>query len=190
MVTKSGVYSSLHSNCHHQITYACINFKIFFPPPYERKIWHYGNSNIEAIRSSLNNIDWDRLFTNANVNRLVEIFNNCITNVFNNYIPHETITIDDKDPPWLTPRIKKKISDKNTLYKEYLQNGKSQIDFNKVHDACNLINELIVENKKSYYNRIIRKLSNPKTSSKAYWSTLKTFFCDKKVPVIHPSLDK
>ena len=32
------------------------------------------------------------------------------------------------------------------------------------------------------------KLSNSKTSSKSYWSILKTFFCDKKVPVIPPLL--
>ena len=145
MVTKSGVYSSLHSNCHHQITYACINFKIFFPLPYERKIWHYGNANIESIRSSLNNIDWDRLFTNTNVNKQVEIFNNCLTNVINNYIPNKTITIDDKDPPWLTSQIKNKINFKNDLYKNFLQNGRSHDDFYKIREACNSVNQSIIE---------------------------------------------
>ena len=69
MVSNSGVYPSLHTNCHHQIIYAHINFKIFFPPPYERKVWHYAKANTDAIRISINNIDWDRLFANANVNR-------------------------------------------------------------------------------------------------------------------------
>ena len=186
MVTKSGVYSSLHPNCHHQITYACINFKIFFPPPYERKIWHYGNANIESIRSSLNNIDWDRLFTNTNVNKQVEIFNNCLTNVINNYIPNKTITIDDKDPPWLTSQIKNKINFKNDLYKNFLRNGRSHDDFYKIREACNSVNQSIIESKNAYYNRLSRKLNNPKTSSKAYWSILKSFFCDKKIPVIPP----
>ena len=37
LVMESGVHSSLHPNCHHQITYAKFNLKIYYPPPYERK---------------------------------------------------------------------------------------------------------------------------------------------------------
>ena len=38
IVINSGVYSSLHPNCHIQIIYANINFKLFFPPPYQSQI--------------------------------------------------------------------------------------------------------------------------------------------------------
>ena len=38
LVTDSCVHPSLHSNCHHQIVYAKFNFKIIYPPPYERHI--------------------------------------------------------------------------------------------------------------------------------------------------------
>ena len=31
LVMKSGVHSSLHPNCHHQITYATFNLKIHYP---------------------------------------------------------------------------------------------------------------------------------------------------------------
>ena len=41
LVMESGVHSSLHPNCHHQITYAKFNLKMYYPPPYEREIWHY-----------------------------------------------------------------------------------------------------------------------------------------------------
>ena len=30
-----------------------------------------------------------------------------------NFIPHETVTCDDRDPPWMTSLIKKAIKDKN-----------------------------------------------------------------------------
>ena len=36
---NSGVHSSLHPNCHHQITYLKINLKVDYPPPYERLVW-------------------------------------------------------------------------------------------------------------------------------------------------------
>ena len=34
LVVKSGVQSSLHQNCHHQIVFARLNLKVVFPPPY------------------------------------------------------------------------------------------------------------------------------------------------------------
>ena len=40
MITNYGVLPSLHTNCHHQIIFANLNFNISIPPPYERHIWH------------------------------------------------------------------------------------------------------------------------------------------------------
>ena len=33
LITESGVHSSLHSNCHHQIIFAKFNFKVVYPSP-------------------------------------------------------------------------------------------------------------------------------------------------------------
>ena len=41
LVMESGVHSSLHENCHHQLVYAKFNLKVCYPPPYEHEIWHY-----------------------------------------------------------------------------------------------------------------------------------------------------
>ena len=41
LITGSGIYPSLHSNCHHQIICGKFNLKIFYPPSYERHIWHH-----------------------------------------------------------------------------------------------------------------------------------------------------
>ena len=108
MITKSGVLSSLHPNCHHQIIYAKINFKIIYPPPYERHIWHYTRANIHEMRHCLENINWERTFYNLNVDKQVQIFNDYFLYICYNYIPKETITINDKDPPWITNCIKKR----------------------------------------------------------------------------------
>ena len=39
LVMESGVQSSLHENCHHEIIHAKFNHKICYPPPYEPEIW-------------------------------------------------------------------------------------------------------------------------------------------------------
>ena len=46
-------------------------------------------------------------------------------NIFSNYIPDRLVTIDGKDPPWMTEKIKNKILGKNYIYKSYASNGKT-----------------------------------------------------------------
>ena len=38
MVVNSGVHSSLHANCHHQIVFAKFGLKVYHPPPYEHEV--------------------------------------------------------------------------------------------------------------------------------------------------------
>ena len=49
------------------------------------------------------------------------------------------------------------------------------------------VSALIYEKKNDYYNGLAKILSDPTTSSKTYWSILKTFYNTKKVPII-PSI--
>ena len=58
MITDSGVHPSLHQNCHHQIIFAKVNMKIFYPPPYKRLIWDYRNANVKAINSAIESFNW------------------------------------------------------------------------------------------------------------------------------------
>ena len=41
LVMSSGIHSSFHQNCHHQIIFAKFNLKVHYPPPYEREVWHF-----------------------------------------------------------------------------------------------------------------------------------------------------
>ena len=102
MVVESGVHPSLHPNCHHQIVFAKFNLMISYPPPYSREVWHYREANTDLIRRAISNFNWEKAFYNTNVNKKVSIFSETILNVLSNYIPHETLVCDDKDPPWLT----------------------------------------------------------------------------------------
>ena len=96
---ESGVHSSLHENCHHQITYAKFNLKIYYLLPYEREVWHYQKANVENIRKAISEFPWERRFANSDVNEKVYLFNKTIKNIVSNYIPHETIICNDRDPP-------------------------------------------------------------------------------------------
>ena len=119
IVVESGVHPSLHPNCHHQIIFAKFNLKIYYPPPYLREVWHYKEANADLIKQAISNFNWEKAFSNNNINENVSLFNKTILNILNNYIPHETIICDDKDPPWFNSWIKSLIENKNKIRKNY-----------------------------------------------------------------------
>ena len=147
LVMESGVRSSLQPNCHHQITYAKFNLKIYYPPPYEREIWHYEKANVDHIRRSINEFSREKCFANISVNNKVHMFNKTIKNIMSNYIPHETIICDDRDPPWINKDIKQLILDKNHAYKSYIRNDKSLQLFNQFQFLQTRLSSLIEESK-------------------------------------------
>ena len=95
-------------------------------------------------------------------------------------IPNKLVTFDDKDPPWMTEKLKEKIKGKLKVYRDFLKNGKTEADYMHVHHAITEVSQLVLEIKDKYYNKLSMKLNNSKTSSKTYWSILKTFYNGKK----------
>ena len=49
LVVESGVHSSPHPNCNHQVVFATFNLSIPYPPPYKRTVWFYEKANPELI---------------------------------------------------------------------------------------------------------------------------------------------
>ena len=100
----------------------------------------------------------------------VYIFAKTIKNIFPNFIPRETTFCDDRDPPWISNKIKKLINKKNTAYQSYIQNGKNEPSFRVFQAIQNILLCAIEVSKQQYYSRISKKLTDSSTSPKAYWS--------------------
>ena len=75
----------------------------------------------------MNEFNWERAFFNLDINEMVSVCNTTIKNIMANFIPHETIICDDRDPSWINNRIKKLINERNSLYKDYRKNNDTQI---------------------------------------------------------------
>ena len=182
----SSVHSSLHVNCHRQIIFAKFNLQIYYPPPYKRVVWHYKHENTDHIRRAICGFNWDRSFANKDVNEMVNIFHETISDVLNNYIPHETIIRNDQDPPWINYKVKKAIHKKNQLFSRLKSNNNNGTVLKKLQCLQNKFNDLIDTAKTQYYTQISMKLMDPTTSTKTYWSILKICLNDKKIPCNHP----
>ena len=105
--------------------HAKFNLKIHFPPPYERVIWHYGQGNTELIRRAVHEFNWQRAFSNLNINERVSFFNKTISNTVLIFISNEKVICDDRDPPCINIRMKNLINDKEILCKKYVCSGKN-----------------------------------------------------------------
>ena len=101
-------------------------------------------------------------------------------NILTNYIPNKYINIDDRDPPWMNETLKNKIKLKKSLHKWN--------NFMEIQKLSREISDMILKRKEKYCHHLSLKLNNPNTSAKIYWSILKSFYNDTKVPLIPPLL--
>ena len=135
---------------------------------------------IPSINCAIDIFDWGNSFKGKNVHEQVHFFNKTILNIFHNYIPNKTILCNDKDPPWFNNEIRRILTKKNQIFEQYIANGKSQTDYERLKLTCNSLTETIRSSKEKLYCKLSTKLANPSTSSKTYWSILKTFVNGKK----------
>ena len=174
--------------CHHQIIFSKLCLKVASPPPYKREIWHYNRAKIDLIRRSIETFNWNRALVDMSVDEQVDFLNNTLMNIFRNFIPHEEKTVKSKEQPWLSKRIVHAVRKTNRLYKKYISGGKKHEDEIVLQENKVILTDLITNARESYFSNLSNKLNDPTTSSKTYWSILKRFINNVKIPNIPPLL--
>ena len=130
-------------------------------------------------------ISTEKAFSNTNINEKVSLFNKTILNILNNYIPHETIICDGKDP-WFNSWIKSLIENKNKIRKNCQRFKSSSQLLSKLDLLQEQLCLLINKSKQNFYSRVASKLTNVQRNSKTYWSLLNRFLNNRKIPLIPP----
>ena len=102
-----------------------MNLKAEYSLPYQRLVWNFKKYKNEAIKRDIELVDWNSLFSHKNVDEQAAIFKQTLMNIFSNYIPNKSITIDDKDPPWMNEYFKRNIMDKNVACRSFNKNKTS-----------------------------------------------------------------
>ena len=100
---QSRVYPLLHSNYHHQLSYAKFNLKIFYSTSYKGEIWHYQKTNTDQIRKAVKQYYWDRSFKNLDANEMVFLLNPKVATVVNS----KNISSKERLELWLFATFKK-----------------------------------------------------------------------------------
>ena len=186
---ETGVHPSLCNQCHHQIIFAKISFKVCLPPSYEREVWHYDRANVELINRSIEMFDWENAFGNTGINDQVNVLQEVLLNILRNFIPHETIKCNYKDPPWMNKDVKKVLRRKNRLFKKYVSGGRLPQDETILRQTTDEVSKLISDTKDVYFKKLGDKLNDPQIGQKTYWSVLKRLLNKAKIPNIPPLLE-
>ena len=143
-------------------------------PSYMREVWHYNRANTRLLRRTISEFPWYEHRKNHDPNWQVEFFNNTILNIMSNFIPNDYIKIQLKDPPWITPEIKRLIKKPNRFYKNYKRNGckpEDQVAVDNFRIECfNIINIA----KQNYLSNLGNQVNDQATGPKAYWKILNT----------------
>ena len=62
MILGSGVHSELHPNSHHPIVFVIFDLKLFYPPLYEKLVWHCKYANTGHKKNALASLNGNKRF--------------------------------------------------------------------------------------------------------------------------------
>ena len=77
------------------------------------------------------------MFQGKTVDQKVNILNECLLNVFHNFIPSKEIKFNYMDPSWMTETVKSKLKERSNLVKRYYKNGKKNTVLEKALTKSN-----------------------------------------------------
>ena len=142
---------------------------------YLKTIWHYDRGNYLELNNYLNTQLVHENLRNKSPLEVVNYLTNTITNGMELHIPSKTIRIKQRDKPWFTPRIRKLFQ---ACYKLHKRKNKTNLPAHileyqiKHREAKNAFRTA----KNNYYLNIASDLQNPETTSKSFWTLLKSVF--------------
>ena len=51
----------------------------------------------------------------------MSVLTNTIVNIMSNFVPSDTVLINDRNPPWINSKIKRLIREKNLFYGNHIK---------------------------------------------------------------------
>ena len=152
-------------------------------------MWDYKTAKIDLIRNDLLNTNWESLFLGLNTDEMSLVFTDTLLSIFSRYISNNIITCNDKDAPWITSVVKSAIRRNSRVYRKWVTRGRKPNDHNKVREVQNSTNKTICEAKRSYFEKLGDKPSDPQTGQKHFLTAFKRITNQKKLTNIPPILE-
>ena len=186
LFVNKGVIPSPDPVCKHQIIHGKINFNVPCPPPYKRKVWKYHLADINIIKHEIHTLDWESKLANCPPDDSVKIFSENILQIMENHIPNKVIKVDEADAPWITQPLKNLIKKGNTIHRNSVSNPNNPLAKEKDKRFRIKTGKAISEAKAEYIDTLSKKICDPSSGQKTFWSAYKRLSNKKKITNIPP----
>ena len=186
LFVDSGVIHSPDPLLKHQIIFGKLNFNVPCPPPYKRKIWDFTLAHTLAIKSQMSNVPWEHLFFNRPLDDIFKIFTDNFLSIISSNIPNKIVTFDDGDAPWVTTSLKNLLHKDRKIYAEWNKNGRVPDLYARVKLHQEKTKKAIMDAKSRFLDNLSKKICNPTTGQKTFWSAYKRLSNKKKNTNIPP----
>ena len=67
VISKYRVDASILDKCHHNIIYGKIDIRVSLPSENVRKVWDYSRANVQNIKNSLKNFNWEKTLESLSI---------------------------------------------------------------------------------------------------------------------------
>ena len=138
----------------------------------KRRVWQYHRGNYELFRNELDNIDWDDLIDNTDLNTAVKSVTDKILMAAETSIPNKIVYVRKYDPPWINGEIRKLIRKRRRLHKK-AKNTNNEHDWSKFRKTRNRCVNLVKVAKANYTEKQTALLDSPTHSVQNWWKLLK-----------------
>jgi len=84
---------------------------------------------VQSIINSINSVNWVNNLNPLGPSEMVDYFTTTLYKIMSLHIPYESAKISDKDPLWLTHKLKPATKCNYRACKKFVRRGKSQEDW-------------------------------------------------------------
>ena len=79
------------------------------------------------------------MFYQKSVDQKGTVLSKTLINIFSNFVLNKLSTCDNRDPSQMNEFIKNDIKWKNTIYKDYIKNGRTRTSYFKLQSAISVL---------------------------------------------------
>ena len=169
-------------------TIECVTkFAYIIDKPYKRKIYDYRYANFEDLNNDIENSPMMTVLGAVDdIDDAVQVWYDLLEDNINLHIPSRFITVRPKDKPWMTGELRRLFRVRNRLHKKFKRT--KLLDDEIRWKQCRSNTKLVINQaKKKYYDKLYKKLEDPKTAQKQYWNIAKQLYgakLNKSIPAV------
>ena len=149
---------------------------------YKRTLFNYTKLNKPKLIDEISKLDWDAIVSLDPIDSAADKFSDTLLSVAKLCMPVKEVTINERDAPWITEDIKKKIKKKNLIHR-LAKILNFEWTWALFRTTRNNLTDAIRHRKMEYISELDNRISSAGNfGSKDWWKLVRSFISNKGMP--------